>query len=148
MITKAIVEEIVSPYQAKVRIPVIDRAQHSSLSASTEDLNVATICTLPNCYLNIQVGDIVFVGFEDNTYYKAVILGHLCRKDAYDSYADAILGNLVVKSSAELPAETSIGTVSKLELAALQGIRDNIQKQLDSLKEQQDRILSVLSSNT
>ena len=82
MITKAIVEEIVSPYQVKIRIPLLDRVESSPMSTNTSDLNTATICSLPNCYMNVQVGDVVFVGFEDNTYYKAVVLGHLCRQAA------------------------------------------------------------------
>ena len=59
MITRAIVEEIVSPYQVKVRIPLLDRAESSPMSTKKEDLNIATICSLPNCYVNMQVGDVV-----------------------------------------------------------------------------------------
>ena len=87
MITKAIVEEVLTPYQVRVRIPILDRVSSSELSTPTEELNIATICSLPNCYINVQKGDIVFVGFEDNTYRKAVILGHLSR-EACITYSD------------------------------------------------------------
>ena len=135
MITKAIVEEIISPYQVKIRIPTLDKAEHSPLSTSAADLNTATICSLPNCYINVQVGDVVFVGFEDNTYYRAVILGHLCREAMSESYADVTFGNIAVRASAELPNDTRIGELSYEQLQALSGIKENIQKQIDSIKE-------------
>ena len=134
MITKAIVEEIVSPYQVKIRVPILDRLQGSPLSTSLDNLNTATICTLPNCYVNIQVGDIVFVGFEDNTYYKAVVLGHLSRKFMSNTYADVHFGNLTVEHSATLPNQTTIGEISSQELSALIGVKENLQSQIDDLK--------------
>ena len=39
MITKAIVEEVISPYQVRVRVPILDRSKKSSLSTKTENLN-------------------------------------------------------------------------------------------------------------
>ena len=136
MITRGIVEEIVSPYQVKVRIPLLDRAHDSPLSTSTESLNTATICCLPNCYMNMQVGDVVFVGFEDNTYYKAVILGHLSREVMSNTYSDVNLGTLTVISGADLPQSTTIGNVSSTEISRLSGVTENIQKQIDYLKDQ------------
>lgn len=129
MITKGFIEEIVSPYEVRVRIPTLDRSLTSSIATATEDLNIATICTLPNCYVNLQVGDVVFVGFEDNTYYKAVILGHLCRDEASTTYADLILGNLTVKNGFK------IGDITQSEISQLVGVRDNLQKQIDNLSE-------------
>lgn len=148
MITKGIVEEIVSPYQVKVRIPTIDRVVTSRISTSKDDLNVATICSFPNCYINPQVGDVVFVGFEDNTYYKAVILGHLTREGMSDTYADVTFGNLSVKSSAELPTQTSIGEVSSNNIQQLSGCSENIQNQINHIKEQLDLIMKTLFPET
>lgn len=135
MITKGIIEEVLSPYEVRIRIPTLDRDKSSSLSTSTEHLNIATICTLPNCYVNLQVGDVVFVGFEDNTYYKAVVLGHLCREAEYTTYMDLNIGNLIVNSSAKLPSETSIGELSSIDLSQLKGVKDNLQKQIDMLQD-------------
>lgn len=138
MITKGIVEEIISPYEVRVRIPILDRSPTSSIATSTENLNIATICALPNCYINLQVGDVVFVGFEDNTYYKAVILGHLCREASSTTYADLILGNLTVKDSVRL------GEVTQFEINQLIGVRDNLQNQIDNLSEKIDLIQQKL----
>ena len=136
MITKAIVEEIISPYQVKVRIPTLDRVSSSAVSTSKDNLNIATICSLPNCYINLQVGDIVFVGFEDNTYYRAVVLGHLCRDALTDTYADVSFRSVDVKGEATLPYYTTIGNLTSEELSRLSGVSENIQKQLNFLQEQ------------
>lgn len=141
MITKAIVEDILSPYEVKIRVPLLDGASTSPLSTKDSNLNIATICSLPNCYINVQVGDVVFVGFEDNTYYKAVVLGHLSREAMSDTYADVTFGNMSILSSAILPKETSISEVTYNELSTLLGVRDNLQKQIDSLKDE----ISVLN---
>lgn len=132
MITKAIVEEVVSPYRVKIRIPILDKIDSSVLSVENNSLTVATICSLPSCYVNIQVGDIVFVAFEDNTYHKAVVLGHLCR-EATNSCIDITIKNLETTNSCKLPYNTTIGEVRDAELSHLCGLRDNIQKQIDSL---------------
>lgn len=143
MITKAIVEEVLSPYQVRIRIPLLDRASHTPLATKTENLNTATICTLPNCYINVQVGDIVFVAFEDNTSYKAVILGHLS-KEATTSYADLILNNLTVMTSTHLSNDTYIGNITPTQLLYLSDITDSVQGQLDSLKQNQERLLKAV----
>lgn len=145
MITRAIVEEIITPYHVRVRIPTLDRLSSAPMSANTKDLNVATFCSLPNCYTNVQVGDVVFIGFEDNTYHKAVILGHLSREAMADTYSDVTFGNLVVKGSAMLPAYTTIGIVTPEEIAKLQGTRDNLQKQIDSLKQEVETLGTIIT---
>lgn len=136
MITKAIVEEVLSPYKVKIRIPLFDRAESTALATDTKNLNTATICSLPNCYTNVQVGDVVFVGFEDNTYYKAVILGHLCCSAASNSYADATFGSLTAVRNAVMPKDTTIGNITSSEISCLSGVSENIQKQINDLKDQ------------
>lgn len=143
MITKGIIEELLSPYEARVRIPTRDKAKDSQGATQTQDLSVACICTLPSCYVNLQVGDIVFIGFEDNTTYKAVILGHLC-KETSSTHANIILKQLQVTDTAKLPSDTTIGDVSSTQIQFLKNATEDIQKQIDSLKEQQTRILNTL----
>lgn len=145
MITKAFIEEIISPYEVKVRIPVLDRVTSSSLSTSKENLNVATICSLPNCYINPQVGDVVFVGFEDNTYYKAVILGHLSRQSMTNTYPDMNIRNLEVIASAKLGSDTSIGEVTPSNIQHLKNTKDNLQRQIDNLSERLEKIETMLN---
>ena len=138
MITKGIIEQVLSPYEVKVRIPILNGIAGSSTSTSVDELNVATICTLPNCLLNLQVGDIVFVGFEDNTYYKAVILGCLLTESTSTTYGELDLNKLNIREEAHLPAQTSIGELSPVDLEHLLNTRENIQKQIDAINEKLD----------
>ena len=144
MITKAIVEEVLSPYQVKIRVPLLDRLSTSGIGTPTKNLNIATICTLPNCYMNVQPGDIVFVGFEDNTYYKAVVLGHLCKEALTPTYSDVTFNDCTIRSKAILPVETTIGEVTSKNIACLQGASDNLQQQINLLKQQQEKIIAAL----
>lgn len=148
MITKAFIEEIVSPYEVKIRIPILDRSTASSLSTSKDNLNTATICTLPNCYVNLQVGDVVFVGFEDNTYYKAVVLGHLSREAMTNTYADVTFNSLKSLGTTVLSESTTIGEVSPTNINHLKGSSDNIQKQLNSLLERIELLEEQLAQVT
>lgn len=136
MITKAIVEDILSEYQVRVRVPTIDRMNSSGVHTNSSDLTIATICSLPNCYINLQRGDIVIVAFEDNSYDTCVVLGHLSRSAYYESLADLSVRSVNIKDSVKLPSDTTIGDLTSANISSLQGIRDNIQKQLDSLQEQ------------
>lgn len=145
MITKGIVEEILSPSEVKVRIPVFDRANETSLSTKTEDLTVAAICGLPSCYNFVEVGDIVFVGFEDNTTYRAIVLGHLVTDKYREPSIRANLGSLSVSGMTCLSENTSIGSVTSHEISMLQGLSDNIQQQLSFIMERLDLLESSMS---
>lgn len=133
MITKAFVEEIISPYEARIRVPSLDGVESSPLAVQTSKLNIATICSLPNCYINVQVGDVVFVAFENNTYDQAVIIGHLCRSEMTETYADIIVNSFEARGTTKLNADTHIGTVTSKEISCLHGVKDPIQLQLDEL---------------
>ena len=142
MITKAIIEELVSPYEVKVRIPIFDSVSSAAFSTKSENLHVATICSLPNCYVNLQVGDIVFIAFENATYDDVVVLGHLSREAMTKTYADITLRSLLVNDCAKLPTDTFIGSLTPAEISCLTGITSNIQKQISTLRDKQDRIFA------
>lgn len=144
MITRAIVEEVISPHKVKIRVPLLDRVSSSSLSTKTRNLNTATICTLPNCYMNIHVGDVVFIAFEDNTSDRAVVLGHLSRDLPYESFAQLVLSTLAVNDDASLPASTSIGDVTSKEIYCLSGVKGSIQMQLNLLNDKIQKLLDAV----
>lgn len=146
MITRAIVEEVVSQFSVRVRIPLLNSIKSESLSTKTNELNVATICTLPNCMSTPQVGDVVFVAFEDNTYHKAVVIGFLSKEAAALTNADLQLERLSVLGTTVLAKDTTIGEVSATEISMLQGLNGNIQKQLTFLKEQIEVIQAAISN--
>lgn len=136
MVTKAIVDEILTPYLIKVRIPLIDGAENSRDGTLKENLCESTICSLPNSSNLVSIGDIVYVAFEDGDYAKPVIIGHLIKESKNIVYPDIESRVFKVYSMADLPKETTIGSVLPIEIEKLSGIKSNIQKQIDYLQEQ------------
>lgn len=135
MITKAIVEQIVDQYNIRVRIPIIDRTTKSSIYTSTKDLNIATICTVPGCAPNLQVGDVVIVAIDDTLDESVVILGQSYRNVPSSTYSDLTVNQLNVKVDCTLPEETVIGCITGHDLQKVSGVTSNIQHQLNSLLE-------------
>ena len=131
MITKAYIIDVINKYQARVRIPIYNKSYSSPTATPTDDLAIATICTLPGVIPNYKVGDVVYVAFEENIISKPVILGILCHLNMDKSSSDATFSNVEVGSSATLPLQTSVGNVSPTELNTLKGVRGSIQNQID-----------------
>lgn len=119
MITKGIVEDIVTPYLIKVRIPTLDGIEESAYGNSREELREATICTLNGTSNTVAKGDIVFVGFEDNDNSKPVILGHLQKSTTGDNKSNAILNDFTATGNITLSRNTSIGDISYRDLETL-----------------------------
>ena len=135
MIRRAIVEEVVTPFRVKVRIPEVDRAKKSSQHISTAELDESTVCVPAGWHPNFQIGDIVIVSYEVFSPDESVIIGFLY-KENLKSVSELDITQLIVSSYASLPKNTIIGDVTATQLHSLTGVRDNIQKQLDSLQEQ------------
>ena len=149
MITRGIVEEIVSPYQIKVRIPSLDRSTIHSNNATRNNINIATICSLPRCNLNLQPGDVVFVAFEGrDSFDDLVILGVLYKETSSKGIPKQQLQELTVLSTASLPFDTSIGDVSSSAIQSLRGCKGNLQEELTIIKERLQNIENKLSGGT
>lgn len=143
MIDKAIVEEIIDKYHVRIRVPKVDRLPSvGGIYTPTSELSIACICTLSNCNINLQVGDVVFVNYEGDNRKEPVIIGVLFRENNTSTAADLILNELQVLYKATLPIETSIGKITSKELSYLEGVNDNIQNQLNYLLEQVNNLLS------
>lgn len=143
MITRAIVESVEDAYHVRVRVPTLDRTTVSNVHSDTTGLNIATICTLTQYDPNLQVGDIVFVAFEDRGLSNPVVIGYLYRNEKTQTYADQVLGTLQVIDTAKLPTNTTIGSVTYTNLKSLTGcdfqIREaiqNLQADVEQLKKQ------------
>lgn len=134
MLTKGVIEKIISPYKAKVRLPVYDSLKDVNYSTSTENLSEATVCSLPNCDFALNVGDVVFVSVEDNDFHKPVIVGFLYSQNKALTQVDAKLNSLEVITDTKLSSETTIGKVSAESIQSLYGVKENIQAQIDELK--------------
>lgn len=133
MITKGIVEQIVDNYTYKVRLPLYDGITSAPTFTSTDDLNIATVNCPPNCRYNLHIGDIVFVGFEDNDMGKPIILGFLYSDKSMSTSCDLTLNSLIVKVNTKLSDDTSIGEVSSQDIRNLVHTKGNIQQQIDLL---------------
>ena len=133
MVTKGIITEVISDYKAKVRIPLYDSVESAKGSTLDKDLSIATVCTLPNLTHPVNVGDVVYVSFEDGDKSKPVILGHLHKESKTKTKVNLDVGNITTNSTTQLGYQTSIGNIRPVEIARLTGVKENIQHQIDSV---------------
>ena len=133
MITKGIIEEILSPYSAKVRLPIFDSIKDAQNSVSTDNLRVASICSLPNCTNLLGVGDIVFVGFEDDDLGKPVILGDLVREQSSLAKPDIAGYSIKVDKSVKIPSTIIVDNTTSIDLSQLYGLKCNVQTALNQI---------------
>lgn len=78
---KAIIEERVSSYKYRIRIPRYDKAQSVYSSSGSKNLLEAQVCTLPGMLPEYKTGDIVWVDYESNNIGNPVILGQFYRQE-------------------------------------------------------------------
>ena len=133
MITKAIIEKKLSEFEYKVRIPLFDRIETSPQHTPFSQLSVAAACTARGMNNNLMQGDIVFVGFEDNSASKPIIIGQLYREALLQQ--DNLFLNaegISVSGQANLPISTRIGDI-------------NIFSQLKSMQEQIDQLKTSIN---
>lgn len=138
MITRAYITEVLSASKVRVRIPLYDRMPQSSSATANENLSIATICSPPNVIYNPNVGDVVFVGFEDNDMGMPVVLGYLVQNAQSAPAVSAI--DITAVNSAHMPQDTTIGSVKPQEIRTLENITGNIQSQIDALSARMDSL--------
>lgn len=106
MITKAVIKSInATGTRCIVEMPLFNSAASTTPIEAEALINVA-----PGVFNNLVVGDVVFVGFEENAIEKPIILGKLFRGAEIERTSrggGAIFNNLKVNSSATLPASTN-----------------------------------------
>lgn len=134
MLFKGTVEQLVTPVTVRVRIPFLHKISSSLSYTATQDLPTAHICTLPNTHINLKIGDVVIVGFENNDLSRPMILGHLFTETESSTFASPIFSSLEVLQDTKLGSNTSIGQISSQDIYCLAGIKENIQQQINQLK--------------
>ena len=132
MIFRGIIEEVIDPYSVRVRIPLLHRTSTSPEATLTSALPIASVSLLPNTHINLTVGDIVIVSFENNDVGKPIILGYLYKQS---------WGNTALT---KLSSNTYIGDITPDDLMHIHGLSGNIQKQLDSMRERIELLESKL----
>lgn len=141
MITKAfIIEKQLDTNKFFIRIPIFEKP---GISSNESKLNstifLATLSHEPTSFDSYNVGDCVFVGFENNDLGKPVILGKLfLNKENERSIGALSSSSLVVKDKAVLPTDTTIGDTSLSNiLNFFSAVNDTINKKdlfVDTIK--------------
>ena len=75
MIVKGIIEKKVGYNEYEVRVPIIDKVKGASLSS--ENLSIASVCSITNSSLDLNINDVVYINYENNDKSKPIIIGCL-----------------------------------------------------------------------
>ena len=108
---KALPEEGSNIY--KVEVPLMQD------NTGTEAIFDALLCTTPGSYKGLNVGDCVFVDFEDDQYNTAIILGELFTDIPTKSTTYSIINDLKVTDAASLPPNTRFGDYTAQDIMNL-----------------------------
>ena len=99
---KGIIETIETSFTYKVRIPVYHKIKNAVAYTPVEDLPIATVCTSPGVLPIYQIGDIVWIDFENDELGLPVITGLLYREEQTNSTADINCSTLIVDNDTVL----------------------------------------------
>ena len=124
MLCKAIVEQVLSIHEARVRIPIYHQIASSPFATLTEDLPIATISTIPGISYALHAGDIVYVDFELDQRENPVIVGVLSRDDSPSS-SNIEAQSLKVDVNCDLP-ENVFADIDSKYANVLDTINDNL----------------------
>ncbi len=132
MVTKGYIEKVVDKNKVIVRCPVYDKIQTATNNNTTN--NRFSVCTISGTKINMHIGDVVFVGFEDSNLYNGVVLGYLSKDSETFSYVEISALSLDVSTSAVFPKQTNIGSVPWVDIQNLSGVTSNINEQIQEIK--------------
>lgn len=147
MITKGYIVEILRENNKfNVRIPFFETASMRSFDEkSSSVIYESTLCYQPGNLNSYNVGDCVFVGFEDNQLEKPIILGKLYLGEEKKATNYQFASSLKVEEKTILPNDTKIGDIHlSVILEALRN-KDNINDNLEILKEEIKELKAKLS---
>lgn len=143
MISRAIIESKIDINHFRVRVPTLNKSNSSIGSTPTNELAIATVCAIPGYNPSFNIGDTIFVEFEENDFSRPVILGKIYNEThSKSSASDGNLDSIKVNVNAQLPSDTSIGSIKRNEIEQLKGLTTNIQIRFDQINSELTNILN------
>lgn len=138
MITKAKIESILNDGNyATVRIPMYNKASTAVGATHSNHLNSAPIVALPGITPKYQVGDTVYVAFEDDDTSQPVILGNIISA-ATNSISNIKVHSIEATSDIQMPGKINLGNTEYNEVdinVAIRKLNDAL-KRIEKLEEQ------------
>lgn len=126
MITKAIVKKLCTnnDNHFSVYIPLLRKANADESDATLQ----ATLMSIPGLENTLNVGDVVYVSFEDDNYNTPIILGNLYikQKDKKDITTTLTTKSLEVTEVNKSPSNTIIGDINVEKLQKALGVLEDI----------------------
>lgn len=113
---------------------MLNLSAEDSNGTPNSELPVAEICTLPSCFLNPRLGDVVWVAFENGEEGKPVVIGYMQGEYNTETTVDLTVGTLTINGQVKLPATTTIGSVTSESIQSLYGVSENLQDQVNTLQ--------------
>ena len=112
MLCKGIIDKVISPYEARVRIPIYHQIPNSPFATNSEDLPIASISVMPGIEMALKAGDVVYIDFELDQRENPVIIGCLSRPNSKSS-SNINVQSLKVDVNCELPKDTLLADETK-----------------------------------
>ena len=147
MLTKGYIQAVLSPHSVRVRLPIFNKVENVQGATPVEELATAPICTLPHFIQNPQVGDIVFVDFEEDQYSHPVVLGYLSIENNRPNFVSATLEDLTALGKTRLGTDTNIGEIDYKNIATLKGMEKLITEEFNSVRQDIKRNSGDISLN-
>ena len=146
MITKGEIIKVNEDNTLDIRIPLFESAS----GTRNNQILKSTICYDPGNLNGYKVGDIVFVGFENNQIDKPIVIGKLYLGQEKEASNHSFANSLKVAENASLPINTTIGNLNFNQLKSLfskgeqlndfinqlDKLTSTIEKEIDNIEEE------------
>lgn len=128
MIQKGIIEQALSRYTYKVRVPRYDKIATDPSATSLEDLPSAVVCSFPGTDIAFNRGNVVIVDYENNEIDQPVILGLLYNEsqaldeDNYNNFSNKVLEGNLSEYNTELQSLSKSGLYTHVKYSNDNGV--------------------------
>jgi len=128
MIQKGIIEQALSRYTYKVRVPKYDKIATDPSATKLEDLSTAVVCGFPGTDIAFNKGNIVLVDYENNEISQPVILGLLYNESQaldennYNNFSNKVLEDNLSEYNTELKSLSKSGLYTHVKYSNDNGI--------------------------